>query len=73
MQFTAMNEKDGKIEEMLAPVTDRAAVPSPSAKDTDEPRQFTRRDLISRYSKYAMTSAPLLVFISHKRQVKSAP
>jgi len=73
MQLRAMDKKDHKMEEVHSSMTDRAAVPTPSASGADEPGQFSRRELISRYSKYAMTSAPLLVFISHRRQVKSKP
>jgi len=67
-----MGTKNNK-EEMLSPAQDPDANLQPSPETESEPGSPTRRELIERYGKYAIIGAPLLVFVSQARAIKSKP
>ena len=63
--------KENKEEKHSQANPDSSPLPSPDP--ANEPETPSRRELIERYGKYAIVGAPLLVFVSKARAIKSKP
>jgi hypothetical protein len=61
------NSKMRRTEENPEP---KAEQPTPDSREIDVP---TRRELIMRYSKYALAGGSLLLFVSKAHAIHSAP
>ena len=66
-----MNEHENKETTLPSDGTETATQSSSDA--TNETGSPTRRELITRYGKYAIATAPFLLFVSKARAIKSAP
>jgi hypothetical protein len=65
-----MNEE--KKEEMHLPAAEETTTSS-QEETANEPEVSNRRQLITRYGKYAVVAAPLLMFVSKAHAIHSRP